>query len=90
MGGSTAEGKEFFILKDPKTDTDKVKKSHAGLVYVRKTPNGYEAIDHLYKSDYNALCAQHPDELREVFLNGHFVNKSNLMDIRARLAKEVE
>ena len=86
----TAEGKEFFIVKDPKTDTDKVKKSHAGLVYVRKTPNGYEAIDHLYKSDYNALCAQHPDELREVFFFVFFVNKSNLMDIRARLAKEVE
>lgn len=84
----TSDGKEFFVIKNPKTDTASIKKSHAGLVYVERKGNDYTAIDHLTQADYDALCSKHPDEIQTVFENGVFKNKVTLMDVRARLEGE--
>lgn len=84
------DGRELEVVKDPKTDTAKLKKSHKGLVFVEKVGNDYVATDGLTEHDYDKLTAAHKDEMQVVFVNGVYFNRQNLMDIRARLAKEVE
>lgn len=84
------DGRELEVVKDPKTDTAKLKKSHKGLVFVQKVGNDYVATDGLTEHDYDKLAAAHKDEMQVVFVNGVYFNRQNLMDIRARLAKEVE
>ena len=81
-------GEQRFVVKDPKTDTDKLKKSHKGLIYVEKTEDGYSAIDGLDNIDYPKLDAKKPDELSMIFINGNLVNRQTLLDIRSRLEKE--
>lgn len=84
------DGRELEVVKDPKTDTAKLKKSHKGLVFVEKVGNDYVATDGLTEHDYDKLAAVHKDEMQVVFVNGVYFNRQNLMDIRTRLAKEVE
>lgn len=84
------DGRELEVVKDPKTDTAKLKKSHKGLVFVEKVGNDYVATDGLTEHDYDKLAAAHKDEMQVVFVNGVYFNRQNLMDIRARLAKEIE
>jgi len=84
------DGRELEVVKDPKTDTAKLKKSHKGLVFVEKVGNDYVAIDGLNEDAYNKLAETHKNEMQDVFVNGVYFNRQNLMDIRARLAKEVE
>lgn len=84
------DGRELEVVKDPKTDTAKLKKSHKGLVFVEKVGNDYVATDGLTEHEYDKLAAAHKDEMQVVFVNGVYFNRQNLMDIRARLAKEVE
>lgn len=84
------DGRELEVVKDPKTDTAKLKKSHKGLVFVEKVGNDYVATDGLTEHEYAKLAAAHKDEMQVVFVNGVYFNRQNLMDIRARLAKEVE
>ena len=84
------DGRELEVVKDPKTDTAKLKKSHKGLVFVEKVGNDYVATDGLTEHEYDKLAATHKDEMQVVFVNGVYFNRQNLMDIRARLAKEVE
>lgn len=83
-------GRELEVVKDPKTDTAKLKKSHKGLVFVEKVGNDYVATDSLNEDDYEKFEETHKDEMQVVFVNGVYFNRQNLMDIRARLAKEVE
>ena len=52
--------------------------------------NDYIAIDDLDEHAYNKLEKTHKNEMQDVFINGVYFNRQNLMDIRARLAKEVE
>jgi len=84
------DGRELEVVKDPKTDTAKLKKSHKGLVFVEKVGNDYVATDGLTEHEYDKLAAAHKDEMQVVFVNGVYFNRQNLMDIRARLAKEIE
>ena len=84
------DGRELEVVKDPKTDTAKLKKSHKGLVFVEKVGNDYIATDGLTEHEYDKLAAAHKDEMQVVFVNGVYFNRQNLMDIRARLAKEIE
>ncbi len=83
-------GRELEVVKDPKTDTAKLKKSHKGLVFVEKVGNDYVATDGLDEDAYEKFEETHKDEMQVVFVNGVYFNRQNLMDIRARLAKEVE
>ena len=84
------DGRELEVVKDPKTDTAKLKKSHKGLVFVEKVGNDYVATDGLDEDAYEKYEETHKDEMQVVFVNGVYFHCQNLMDIRARLAKEVE
>lgn len=81
--------KEIFIYKDPKTDTEKLKKSHKGLVFVE--PNGDDFIYHdgLYKEDYDKFIKDgHVNAMRTVFKDGDMVCMESFMDIRKRLEND--
>ena len=60
------------------------------MVFVEKVGNDYVAIDGLNEDAYNKLAETHKNEMQDVFVNGVYFNRQNLMDIRARLAKEIE
>lgn len=84
------DGKPFFVYKDPKTDTNNLKKSHKGLVFVEKIENDYVATDELNHKDYQERILEgHRDAMKLIFKDGQFFNQENFMQIRRRLAKEV-
>lgn len=82
------EGRELEVVKDPKTDTAKLKKSHKGLVFVEKKGNDYVATDGFNEAEIAAI--NRPGEMTTVFENGYPLNRQTLMEIRDRLSKEVE
>lgn len=84
------DGSELEVVKDPKTDITKLKKSHKGLVFVEKVGNNYVATDSFDERGYAEYAKTHKDEMAVVFENGIYKNRQNLMEIRSRLAKEVE
>lgn len=83
------DGKELKVMKDPKTDTDHLKKSHKGLIFVEKVGNDYVAKDGLTESEYKEYAKTHKDEMTTVFENGVMVS-CNFNSIRNRLAGEAE
>ena len=76
------DGKEKFIFKDPKTDTDNFKKSQKGMCYVYK-----DGEDILYKDELTIKEQEDfKDNLLEVvFKDGKVVREYSLNDIRDRL-----
>lgn len=78
------------IYKDPKTDTDKFKKSQKGLVAVvySNDKEDYTLIDNLTPEQYEKL--EGVNELKTVFENGHFVRIQTFDGIRMRVAMESE
>lgn len=81
-------GKEVFIYKDPKTDTNKLKKSHKGLVFVEKTEDGFKATDGLNFKEYLEYCEDHVNAMVTFFKNGEITHEERFLDIRNRLANE--
>ena len=74
-------GKEIQIFKDPKTDTDRIKKSQRGRVAVLKYErDGFRFVDGLSLDD-----TIKGDCLVEVFNNGKLLVDEKLCDIRERL-----
>lgn len=82
--------KEIFIFKDPKTDTNHLKKSHKGLVFVEKDGDNFKYTDELYSKDYFKLLKSHNYEtpMRSVFYNGKMTDRESFMTIRKRLAMQ--
>lgn len=80
--------KELFIYKDPKTDTNKLKKSHKGLVFVERVGNDFVYTDEMYFSDYVAYEKNHESAFRTVFKDGKAYNVETFNTIRERLEKE--
>lgn len=82
--------KEIFIFKDPKTDTNHLKKSHKGLVFVEKDGDNFKYTDELYSKDYFKLLKSHNYEtpMRSVFYNGKMTDRESFMTIRERLAMQ--
>lgn len=72
------------IFKDPKTDTENLKKSHKGLCVVNKTDTGYIVEDQI---DYNHYDT-YKNDMVLLFKDGKFYNKQTFTKIRDRLAKE--
>ena len=85
-----ADGKELMVYKDPKTDTDHLKKSHKGLVFVEKIGKDYFAKDSFTAETYAKYAETHGDAMHLIFKDGYFYNQENFMQIRERLAKEVD
>ena len=81
--------KELFIFKDPKTDTNKLKKSHKGLILVEQDGDEFKYTDSLYMNDYlDMLKSGHQSAMRTVFSNGRMYNRETFTTIRERLASQ--
>lgn len=78
--GLMKDGKDIFILKNPKTDTGNFKKSLQGLVDVRVDENG-----ELYAVDQISSTDERNTIMRTVFEDGELVNKETLETVRQRL-----
>lgn len=81
---------ELFVVKNPKTDTDNLKKSHKGLIFVKKNGKDYEAIDGLHENAYEMMGKKFKNELIKIFENGRLLNRQTITDIRRRLEQEEE
>lgn len=74
-------GKEYFIYKDPKTDTDHLKKSHKGCCRVYREDGRLKCEDELYGLSDDTL-------LQTVFYEGHVMKRETIEYIRKRLKGE--
>lgn len=74
-------GKEYFIYKDPKTDTDHLKKSHKGCCRVYREDGRLKCEDELWELSDDTL-------LQTVFYDGHVMKWETIEDIRKRLKGE--
>ena len=73
--------KKVFIFKDPKTDTDHLKKSHKGCCMVWKDDEGnYHCGDTLM-----GMCSDEETELKTVFHDGHFTKFYSFEKVRNNL-----
>ena len=73
--------KKLFIYKDPKTDTDNLKKSHKGCCQVGMRSDGsFWCTD-----QYDHWVADHCTELKTVFRDSQLVSFQTFNEIRERL-----
>lgn len=72
------DDKTFFIYKDPKTDTNKLKKSHKGCCRVYEEDGELKCEDGMLEINHNTL-------LTTVFKDGSFMKEDNFMTIRQRM-----
>jgi len=79
---------ELMIYKDPKTDTDNLKKSHKGLIFVERDGDNFKVTDGLLRDTYDEYRKTHEMALRPVFVNGTIYNRESFTTIRERLANE--
>lgn len=79
---------ELMIYKDPKTDTDNLKKSHKGLVFVERDGDNFKATDGLLCDDYIDYALTHYSAMQVVFVDGKMYNRESFTTIRERLANE--
>ena len=80
--------KELMIYKDPKTDTDNLKKSHKGLIFVERDGDNFKATDGFLYDTYYEYAKTHESAMRAVFIEGKMVNRESFTTIRERLANE--
>ena len=80
--------KELMIYKDPKTDTDNLKKSHKGLIFVERDGDNFKATDGFLYDTYYDYMQTHESAMRAVFIEGKMVNRESFTTIRERLANE--
>lgn len=79
---------ELMIYKDPKTDSDSLKKSHKGLVFVERDGDNFKVTDGLLYETYLEYQQTHQMALRPVFINGNMYNRESFTTIRKRLENE--
>ena len=82
------DDKELMIYKDPITDTNKLKKSHKGLIFVEKDGDNFKATDGFLYDAYYEYMQTHESAMRAVFIDGKMCNRESFTIIRERLAKE--
>lgn|SRR5574344_233894 len=95
----TKDGKAHFVFKDPKTDTDNLKKSHKGLclVYQDNNTKNYFVKDEFYNdSEINnakkELLNTNPNivfPMHVIFENGKEMGRESFKYLRERAASEV-
>jgi len=80
-------GKFKPIFKDPKTDTDKIKKSQKGMVAVVMRDGDLRLIEDLTPEEHAKIkdCM-----LEEHFVDGKFVREEKFEDIRERVKSEAK
>lgn len=74
---------KFFIYKDPKTDTSKLKKSHKGCCQVIRLYRGFTCYD-----EYDNFLEDNETHLKTVFENGKLLQEETFEEIRSRLSEE--
>ena len=74
------DGKPIPIYKDPKTDTDNLKKSHRGCCKVVEGPEGFICID-----GFNNWVDDKDTLLRTMFKNGKIIVEEDFNTIRNRI-----
>lgn len=72
------DGREYFIYKDPKTDTEHLKKSHRGCCRVYEENGELRCQDGLYGMTDDTL-------LETVYKDGRLVKEETFTDIRKRM-----
>jgi nicotinamide phosphoribosyltransferase len=77
-----------MIYKDPKTDTDNLKRSHKGLIFVERDGDNFKVTDGLLYDTYYDYMQTHESAMRAVFIDGKMVNRESFTTIRERLANE--
>ena len=79
-------GEEVNIFKDPKTDSDKIKKSQKGRIVIVKDEKGkINYIDELTISQQEQY--KNIDLLEDVFIDGKLLRDDSLSEIRKRVLK---
>lgn len=76
------DGKELFIYKDPKTDANKLKKSHKGCCKVYRDGDDLRCEDQHY-----GMVDEDDTLLKTVFLDGNLVKEEDFSTIRNRMYK---
>lgn len=76
------DGQELQIYKDPKTDTNNLKKSHKGCCIVHQNESGYYCTD---EHSWDEVINTPDNALETVFINGKIVRNDDFMTIRERL-----
>lgn len=76
-------GKETFIYKEPKTDTDNFKKSQKGMCVVFENGSGITFVDNRYT--YEMDESKEFNLLQPVFRDGKMLKMQSLRSIRERL-----
>lgn len=83
------DDRELFIFKDPKTDTEHLKKSHKGLVLVETDGNNFKYTDELMTEDYMKMLQNgHKNAMHLVYADGEMFNYETFTTIRERLANQ--
>lgn len=77
------DGQEYFIYKDPKTDTDHLKKSHKGCCRVYEEDGELKCEDGFY-----GMVDENSTLLRTVYKNGNLIIDEDFETIRQRLNGE--
>jgi nicotinamide phosphoribosyltransferase len=85
---TVVNGEERLIFKDPKTDSNKMKKSQTGLVRVVEKEGVITYVDNLSREQYEAF--PEVDLLEDVFVDGELVREHTLGDIRGRLLAQLQ
>lgn len=73
-----ANGKQYQIFKNPKTDTGKFKKSQRGMIYVTRDENGEIVAYDGYTSD---TLPKEGNLLRPIFRDGKMVHEMSLREV---------
>lgn len=76
-----SDGTMLQLFKDPKTDTEKLKKSHKGMCKVYRDIDG----DIRVQDGYNSKSNMDGNLLKTIFLNGYTMHECSIHDIRKRL-----
>ncbi|MFD0589021.1 nicotinate phosphoribosyltransferase [Paenibacillus sp. GCM10027627] len=80
---TVVNGEERKIFKDPKTDSNKMKKSQTGLVKVIDQNGTLQYIDNLSLAQYGEFADT--DLLEDIFVDGGIVREQSLSEIRTAL-----
>ena len=74
------DGRKLFIFKDPKTDTDNLKKSHKGCCKVYEEDGMLKCQD-----QFMDMVDEKDTLLKTVYMDGKLVKETDFMEIRKRM-----
>lgn len=79
------DDKKYFIYKDPKTDTEHLKKSYKGCCAVLSDGNG----GFVCKDEFDAMVPEDQTMLKTIYKDGNLIKEETFENIRERLRDEI-